>query len=1000
MMPFQFAKFVTLALGICLVASSSWADNWPMYRGGAARQAYTAEAFEGPLHLQWTYRSQHAPLPAWPRSDRLPFDRAYHTVVADGRLFFGSSVDHKVYCLDAETGATLWTYFTDGPIRFAPAVWRDRVFVVSDDGWFYCLSAEDGTLVRRQRGGPADDRLLGNERLISRWPARGGPVVVGDVVYYAAGIWPSEGIFLYAIDAASGETLWVNDDSGDIYMPQPHGGAEARSGASAQGYLVANGDALLVPTGRAVPASFDRNSGKFQFFHLQQFGHRGGSPTMAVGDLFFNSGTAFDHATGQSVGNVGSGALSGIPGGLVRSTTGEVSAFRWIEVDKPDRKGIVQKVKALEPVWTVKGAPGGTAVVATAGCVVTADSHAVALVDAKHNEPVWSAEVEGTPYGLAVSDGRLFVSTDRGVIHCFGPRDGEAVVHEHRGKPNTLDPRYVEAAQDIVRQSGNSAGFCADIDCRDAQLAEALARTTDLQIYAVAESDDDVRVARERLDAAGLYGSRVTVHQGDPSATHYPEYFADVVVSDRSLEEAPAKDVSDEASRLSRPYGGIACWGAAGALKIDVRGDLPGAGDWTHQYADAGNSCCSIDTLVQGELGMLWFRDVDHDMPQRHGRGPAPLYYHGYLVVEGIDGLHCVDAYNGRSLWQYELPDILQPYNSDALMGTAGTGSNFCIADGHVFVRNGASCLKLDLATGKKVAEFATPQRTDGRPAVWGFIASAGGLLYGTLDNPDHVVKWRYQQGDMSKLLTESDAFFALDAATGELRWSYDARDSIRHNAITIGKELIYLIDRPIAIGDHIASSEDDAKQEQPKGVLLALDRTTGEERWRRTENVFGTLLAVSPENDALMMSYQPTRFRLDSEKSQGMAVFKASDGTSLWESDRPYASRPMINGRTIYAQGAAFDLMTGSPQSFEFSRSYGCGILAGCENMMFFRSATLGYYEFGTEPQTHNYGGMRPGCWINAIPAGGLVLVPDASAGCECSYLNTAWIALKPLAE
>jgi len=45
----------------------------------------------------------------------------------------------------------------------------------------------------------------------------------------------------------------------------------------------------------------------------------------------------------------------------------------------------------------------------------------------------------------------------------------------------------------------------------------------------------------------------------------------------------------------------------------------------------------------------------------------------------------------------------------------------------------------------------------------------------------------------------------------------------------------------------------------------------------------------------------------------------------------------------------------------------------------------------------TRNFGGMRPGCWINALPAGGLVLVPDASASCSCSYQNRSWIALMP---
>ncbi len=63
----------------------------------------------------------------------------------------------------------------------------------------------------------------------------------------------------------------------------------------------------------------------------------------------------------------------------------------------------------------------------------------------------------------------------------------------------------------------------------------------------------------------------------------------------------------------------------------------------------------------------------------------------------------------------------------------------------------------------------------------------------------------------------------------------------------------------------------------------------------------------------------------------------------------------------------------------------------------MLFRSATLGYYDLEQQKGTISYGGIRPGCWINAIPAGGVVLVPDASALCKCSYLNQAWIALAP---
>ncbi|MBL7134253.1 MAG: chitobiase/beta-hexosaminidase C-terminal domain-containing protein, partial [Phycisphaerae bacterium] len=64
---------------------------------------------------------------------------------------------------------------------------------------------------------------------------------------------------------------------------------------------------------------------------------------------------------------------------------------------------------------------------------------------------------------------------------------------------------------------------------------------------------------------------------------------------------------------------------------------------------------------------------------------------------------------------------------------------------------------------------------------------------------------------------------------------------------------------------------------------------------------------------------------------------------------------------------------------------------------MLLFRSATLGYRDVLADRPTTDYGGIRPGCWINTIPAGGLVLMPDATTGCKCSYLNKATIALQP---
>ncbi|MDP6059988.1 MAG: PQQ-like beta-propeller repeat protein, partial [Pirellulaceae bacterium] len=248
-----------------------------MYRNNAGRTGYTAATLPNQLALRWSVQSEHRPQPAWPRSDRMLFDRAFQPVVAGGRLFYGDSVDGSVTARDLKSGKLLWKFHTEGPIRFAPAVWQDRLFVASDDGRLYALTTETGRLLWKQQGGPDQRSILGNERLISKWPARGGPVVVEDTVLFAAGIWPTDGIYLYALDARNGDVVWKNDQSGSIYMPQPHGGASAESGIAAQGYLAATADRVFVPTGRAVPATFDRRDGQLAFFHLQKYGHNGGA---------------------------------------------------------------------------------------------------------------------------------------------------------------------------------------------------------------------------------------------------------------------------------------------------------------------------------------------------------------------------------------------------------------------------------------------------------------------------------------------------------------------------------------------------------------------------------------------------------------------------------------------------------------------------------------------------------------------------------------------------
>ena len=123
--------------------------------------------------------------------------------------------------------------------------------------------------------------------------------------------------------------------------------------------------------------------------------------------------------------------------------------------------------------------------------------------------------------------------------------------------------------------------------------------------------------------------------------------------------------------------------------------------------------------------------------------------------------------------------------------------------------------------------------------------------------------------------------------------------------------------------------------------------------------------------------------------------AFRASVGKPLWDRKVKYATRPLINDKTVYAQGGAWDLVTGEDRPFTMSRSYGCGQISSSKSLMLFRSATLGYFDLTRKAGVENFGGIRLGCWINAIPVGGLVLVPDGTV-CTCSYLNRASFALQ----
>src|SRR5262245_17261008 len=211
-------RFAVLVM--MLLAAPACAADWPTYMRDNRRSGASPEELAFPLRTAWVYRARHAPSPAWPPEakadyyhnkydlpERITFDHAFHIVGAGGRVYFGSSSDDSVRCLDAGNGAEIWSFVTEGPVRLAPTIAGDLVLFGSDDGFVYAVKAKDGSLAWKRRIGPGPRRIPGNERVISVWPVRSDVFVEDGKAYVCAGLFPSQGVYQAVLDLRDGTVL-------------------------------------------------------------------------------------------------------------------------------------------------------------------------------------------------------------------------------------------------------------------------------------------------------------------------------------------------------------------------------------------------------------------------------------------------------------------------------------------------------------------------------------------------------------------------------------------------------------------------------------------------------------------------------------------------------------------------------------------------------------------------------------------------------------------------
>lgn len=463
----HYCHFGLLAVSIFLIENLSLQaaamGDWPTYRADNARSGIQTQSVHPPLKQSWVFRAKQPPRPAWQGEakwdgwnkvydlkNRQDFDHAFHVVGADDAIYLGSSSEDKVICLDAESGDLRWVFYTEGPVRLAPALHGGDLYVGSDDGYVYRLKASDGSLIWKVRPGPRDYRIPGNGRIISAWPARTGVVIQDGVVYTGVGMFPSEVVYVCALNPEDGNILWKTEQTD---LP-------------AQGYLVASKSRLYVPTGRNNPVVLSIKDGKRE----RVLDGEGGSYALLSEDaLVFGPGKTgqlrlVEAGTKDQLATFQGNHMIVYHGKSYLHSDNDIQAIdrqRYLELARKRRdlyqyrtqlndrvkklreqkqgnhaadieaiqKDLVKMAGELDAItdqmkkcllWK-KPCAFPLSLILSGDVLYAGGRNGLGAFDATTGDLLWESEVSGKALGLASINGRIYASTDTGYIHCFLP---------------------------------------------------------------------------------------------------------------------------------------------------------------------------------------------------------------------------------------------------------------------------------------------------------------------------------------------------------------------------------------------------------------------------------------------------------------------------------------------------------------------------------------------------------------------------------------------------
>lgn len=315
--------------------------------------------------------------------------------------------------------------------------------------------------------------------------------------------------------------------------------------------------------------------------------------------------------------------------------------------------------------------------------------------------------------------------------------------------------------------------------------------------------------------------------------------------------------------------------------------------------------------------------------------------------------------------------------------------------------------MALDGQTGARAQRYAVLGDEPAGSHDWGYIAVAKDWLIGSRQKGESTYlgddgEW-YEDfvADQTSRVT-SDQLFSLDPATGKTRWVYTG-GILLNSTITIGDGQILFIESrsPEAMAATTSRIPHDKLTDQ---YLVALDIRTGKRLWDKAQDFskceYMTYLVYSQHTAVVTGTDRNKNFHTFAfaapapNRSGGDDLEGAIPGRMLWsdthKEDKGHHSghlqHPLIIGTTFYSDQRSFDLVSGQLLRKDLPERRGCGVMSAGRNAVFFRHHFHGMWDLATDKRTQ-FEGIRTGCWLGLIPAGGMLLAPESSAGCSCTH-------------